>query len=194
MFALPLPPTQVKSYARFGPKITYIKSWWWEGHVSKIKKLFIPSVTPRRRSWTRIKANIGRGIFWGFAANSNLLQAGLLVLIFCGWKLSIINLSLSIKVPKMHISQPHQGVSLNVGRISFIANMYNCHKRVVRRGNSENTQYTSIGIHSNLSTTSVWWRNGHLKDALEQPCRSCESWKEQSQSKNKNADHRPTHS
>ena len=56
--------------------------------MGKIEKLFIfifilPSVTPRRRSWTRIKANIGRGIFLEFSVNSNLLQAGLLVLIFC---------------------------------------------------------------------------------------------------------------
>ena len=63
--------------------------------MGKIEKLFIfifilPSVTPRRRSWTRIKANIGRGIFLGIAINANLLQAGLFVLIFCGWKLSFI--------------------------------------------------------------------------------------------------------
>ena len=53
----------------------------------------------------------------------------------------------------MHISQP----------------LHNCHKPLGRRGNSEYTQDTSIGIHSNLSKTSVWYRNGHLEDALEQP-------------------------
>ena len=69
--------------------------------------------------------------------------------------------------------------SLNTVRLVKIANfdfggLRYAPTSVVRRGNSENTQYTSIGIHSNLSTTSVWWRNGHLKDALEQPCRSWE--------------------
>ena len=142
----PPPPKRVKSYACFGQKITYIQLWWWEGHSSKIKKLFIPSVTPRRRSWTRIKANIGRGIFSGFAVNSNLLQAGLLVLIFCRWKLSFIHfLSLSIYVHKMHISQPR----------------HDCPKPGGRRGTSENTHplaYIWIYLKHQFGTGMDFWK------------------------------------